>query len=215
MALAGYYEITLCAFGNLDEINLNEQPNNLNSYNSEEEIDIDQKFPLAKGWALKGNQKLGGRGGKRMKKEVKALLELFFLNGNRRSEDRMNAQSMRDELLKYVEAGELEEGDIPKVNTIQNWINTYARIFKERATERDLANECEKLTRGSSIKEVKIFKKFAKEGQRYIAKPLTKYATGVTPGRHKAVTFAEFLPKISKEGKKRGRGRGRSRDQEA
>ncbi|RIA79946.1 hypothetical protein C1645_839586, partial [Glomus cerebriforme] len=128
-----------------DEINLNEQPNNLNSYNSEEEIDIDQKFPLAKGWALKGNQKLGGRGGKRMKKEVKALLELFFLNGNRRSEDRMNAQSMRDELLKYVEAGELEEGDIPKVNTIQNWINTYARIFKERATERDLANECEKV----------------------------------------------------------------------
>ena len=106
---------------------------------------IDQIFPLKKGWALKGNQKLGGRGGKRMKKEVKTLLELFFLNGNRRSEDRMNAQGMRNELLKYVEAGELDEEDIPKVNTIQNWINTYARIFKERATERDLANEYEKV----------------------------------------------------------------------
>jgi hypothetical protein len=78
-----------------------------------------------------------------MKKEVKVLLELFFLNGNRRSEDRMNAQSMHDELLKRVEAGELEEEDIPKVNTIQNWINTYARAFKERATDRELANECE------------------------------------------------------------------------
>src|SRR6266498_1481712 len=104
---------------------------------------INQIFLLKKGWALKGNQKLGGRGGKRMKKEVKALLELFFLNGNRRSEDRMNARSMRDELLKHVEAGELEEEDIPKVNTIQNWINTYAHVFKERATERDLANEYE------------------------------------------------------------------------
>ena len=80
-----------------------------------------------------------------MKKEVKALLELFFLNGNRRSEDRMNTQSMRDELLKYVKAGELEEKDIPKVNTIQNWINTYACVFKERVTKCDLANECEKI----------------------------------------------------------------------
>ena len=35
-----YYEITLYAFKNLDEINLNERPNNLNSFNSEEEIDI-------------------------------------------------------------------------------------------------------------------------------------------------------------------------------
>ena len=80
-----------------------------------------------------------------MKKEVKSLLELFFLNGNRKSEDKMNAQGMHNELLKYIEAGELDEEDIPKVNTIQNWINTYARIFKERATERDLANECEGL----------------------------------------------------------------------
>jgi len=99
---------------------------------------IDQIFPLKKGWALKGNQKLGGRDGKRMKKEVKALLELFFLNGNRRQKDRMNAQEMHDELLKYIETS---EEDIPKVSTIQNWINTYTRIFKERATERELANE--------------------------------------------------------------------------
>jgi len=95
---------------------------------------------LAKGWALKGSQKLGGRGGKRIKKEVKALLELFFLNGNRRQKDRMNAQDMYSELLKYVETGELEKEDIPKVSTIQNWINTYTRIFKEKATERELAN---------------------------------------------------------------------------
>ncbi|RGB35610.1 hypothetical protein C1646_759162 [Rhizophagus diaphanus] len=57
----------------------------------------------------------------------------------------MIAQSMHNELLIYVEAGKLEEENIPKVNTIQNWINTYTRIFKKRATERDLANECEKM----------------------------------------------------------------------
>ncbi|CAB5201015.1 unnamed protein product [Rhizophagus irregularis] len=91
-----------------DEILPNEQPNDPNSFNSKEEIDIDQKFPLAKG-----------------------------------SEDRLNARSMRDELLKHVEADELEEEDILKVNTIQNWINTYTRVFKERATECDLANKFE------------------------------------------------------------------------
>ncbi|GET53136.1 hypothetical protein GLOIN_2v1769236 [Rhizophagus irregularis DAOM 181602=DAOM 197198] len=40
-------------------------------------------------------------------------------------------------------SGELEEENILKVNTIQNWINTYAYVLKERATDRDLANECE------------------------------------------------------------------------
>ncbi|RIA81783.1 hypothetical protein C1645_836415 [Glomus cerebriforme] len=94
------FEINLNILSN-DEILPNEQPNDPNSFNSEEEINIDQKFPLAKGWVLKGNQKLGRR------------------------------------------AGKLEEEDIPKVNTIQNWINTYAHVSKERATECDLANEYE------------------------------------------------------------------------
>ncbi|RHZ82825.1 hypothetical protein Glove_103g290 [Diversispora epigaea] len=81
----------------------------------------DERFPLLKGWALKGNQKLGIRGsGNRIKKNVKAMLERFFLNGNRQRQDRMNAQAMRDELMKYVETGEIEEEDVPKINTIQN-----------------------------------------------------------------------------------------------
>ncbi|RHZ50567.1 hypothetical protein Glove_495g38 [Diversispora epigaea] len=87
---------------------------------------IDSEFPLIKGWALKSNQKFGGKGGNRMKKEIKTLLECFFLNGNRNQKDKMNAQDMQTELLKYVEAGELAEDDIPKVSTIQNWIITYA-----------------------------------------------------------------------------------------
>ncbi|RHZ49869.1 hypothetical protein Glove_510g27 [Diversispora epigaea] len=75
---------------------------------------IDSEFPLIKGWALKSNQKFGGKGGNRMKKEIKTLLECFFLNGNRNQKDKMNAQDMQTELLKYIEAGELAEDDIPK-----------------------------------------------------------------------------------------------------
>lgn len=44
---------------------------------------IDVRFPLPIGWALKDNQILGIRGsGIRIKKNVKAMLERFFLLGN-------------------------------------------------------------------------------------------------------------------------------------
>ena len=103
---------------------------------------IDANFPLPKGWALNSNQKLGIRGsGVRIKKKVKALLEYFFLNGNRQHQDRMNAQVMHDELLKYVETGEIEEEEVLKVHTIQNWISSYTYAFKQKATESKLETE--------------------------------------------------------------------------
>ncbi|CAG8852389.1 34680_t:CDS:2, partial [Gigaspora margarita] len=92
----------------------------------ENEINNNVGFPLIKGWALKGSQKLGNRGGARIKKNIKLILERFFLNGNRRSQDRMNAQNMYNELLKYVEAGDIEKEDVPQISTIHNWINAYA-----------------------------------------------------------------------------------------
>lgn len=92
------------------------------------------QFPM--GWALKSNQKLGGKGkGKRMKKQVKELLKSFFLNGNLSQKDKMSAKDMYNELLVFVESGEMEAEDVPKITTIQNWISTYARTFKEQATE--------------------------------------------------------------------------------
>ncbi|CAG8566421.1 45868_t:CDS:2 [Gigaspora margarita] len=39
---------------------------------------IDVGFPLTKGWALKGNQKLGNRDGTRIKRDLKSILERFF-----------------------------------------------------------------------------------------------------------------------------------------
>ena len=40
-------------------------------------------FPLSLGWALKENQKFGKKGaGKRMTKQIRTLLEGFFMAGN-------------------------------------------------------------------------------------------------------------------------------------
>ena len=88
------------------------------------------------GWALKSNQKLGGKGkGKRMTKKVKELLKSFFLNGNLNQKDKMSAKEIYNELLTFVESGELEAKDVPKLTIIQNWISAYTRTFKEQATE--------------------------------------------------------------------------------
>ncbi|CAG8766006.1 16271_t:CDS:2, partial [Rhizophagus irregularis] len=92
------------------EILPNEQPNDSNSFNSEEEIDIN-KSTMNKNYI--------------MKIYLYTLHYSFHLNNRskvsiskrvnvKRSKDRMNARSMRDELLKHVKAGELEEEDIPK-----------------------------------------------------------------------------------------------------
>ncbi len=64
------------------------------------------------------------------------------------------------------------------------------------------------------VKKIEMFKKFEREGQQHIIKPTTKYVTGFTPNRPRVVTFAEFLPNVSKEetnrqgNTTRGRGRG-------
>ena len=93
------------------------------------------------GWALKSNQKLGGKGkGKRMKKMVKELLKSFFLNGNLNQKDKMSAKEMYNELLTFVESGELEANDVPRLAIIQNWILAYTRAFKEQATENMVKN---------------------------------------------------------------------------
>ncbi|CAG8613498.1 12886_t:CDS:2, partial [Gigaspora rosea] len=73
-------------------------------------------------------------GGKRMLENVKGLLERFFLNGNLNVRDRMTAQEIHDELYKFVESGEINEEDIPKVSTIKGWIATYSRALKRNTT---------------------------------------------------------------------------------
>ncbi|CAG8805696.1 2233_t:CDS:2, partial [Racocetra persica] len=79
------------------------------------------------GWALKGNQKLGNRNsGSRIKKNIKDLLKYFFLNSNRRSQDKMDDQAMHDKLLKYAKASEIEKENILQTTTIRNWLFSYS-----------------------------------------------------------------------------------------
>jgi len=47
---------------------------------------------------------------------------------------------MYNELLMFVESGELELEDVPKITIINNWISTYTRTFKEQATESMVKN---------------------------------------------------------------------------
>ncbi|CAB4401285.1 unnamed protein product [Rhizophagus irregularis] len=99
---------------NADEILSNEQPNDSNSFNSEEEIDI-SKSTMNKNYIMKiclYTLHYSFHLNNRLKVSISKRVSV------KRLEDRMNARSMRDELLKHVEAGELEEEDIPKVNTI-------------------------------------------------------------------------------------------------
>ena len=47
----------------------------------------------------------------------------------------MSARDIYNELLIFVNSGELEAEDVPKIATIQNWISAYTQTFKEQATE--------------------------------------------------------------------------------
>ncbi|GET03160.1 hypothetical protein GLOIN_2v1480061 [Rhizophagus clarus] len=51
---------------------------------------------------------------------------------------KMIAQEMYDNLTEYVSQREIDESDIPKVVTIQNWIANYTRTFKVSASLRAL-----------------------------------------------------------------------------
>ncbi|CAG8742913.1 11583_t:CDS:1, partial [Dentiscutata heterogama] len=59
-------------------------------------------------------------GGARIKKNIRAKLEGFFLNGNRVDKDKMSTKAMQAELLKFVENRDIEAENISKTSTIQN-----------------------------------------------------------------------------------------------
>ncbi|CAG8614165.1 39733_t:CDS:2, partial [Gigaspora margarita] len=51
---------------------------------------------------------------------------------------KLNAQEIQQELLYYVKQGEIEESEIPKVSTIQNWIHTFTCSFKSSLSQKIL-----------------------------------------------------------------------------
>jgi hypothetical protein len=91
------------------------------------------------GWALKEKQTVNQRGVvKRIKPEIKALMETMFLNGNIDKRKKMSAQDMHNNLMERALHEEIEEEEVPKVSTIQNWIANYTRTFKASASLRAL-----------------------------------------------------------------------------
>ena len=91
------------------------------------------------GWALKEKQTINQRGVvKRIKPEIKALMETMFLNGNIDKRKKMSAQEMHNNLMERALQEEIEKEEVPKVSTIQNWIANYTRSFKASASLRAL-----------------------------------------------------------------------------
>jgi len=73
-----------------------------------------------------------------MTAEVKQLLETMFHMGIANPRQKMNPQQMREELLQRVPKGELREEDVPKISTIQNWISSFSRRWKEAMALRSM-----------------------------------------------------------------------------
>nr|CAG8517254.1 7859_t:CDS:2 [Entrophospora candida] len=122
-----------------EELSVNEddkQPINYES-NNVQLLDVGETFELKKGWALKGNQKYGKRGGgKRMTKRVKSYLEGYFLAGNINKSDRMAADEMVSELQVLAQEGEIPIEEVPGKTTVANWIKHYAAGLKQLAAKR-------------------------------------------------------------------------------
>ena len=91
---------------------------------------------MASGWALKSVQKFGKKGGgKRISKKVWNLLQGYFLEGNVNKSERHTAESMLIQLKQNAEEGVIEEEEIPKLETIRNWISRYTNQHRQEAAK--------------------------------------------------------------------------------
>ncbi|CAG8769008.1 32000_t:CDS:2 [Gigaspora margarita] len=113
-----------------------------NDYNGKEDFEMDVEYIEHENYFVQIQMEvcLLHYGGERIKKKVIELLKQFFLNGNINPEDRLNAQGMHAELMEFVRAGEIEEENVPKVGTIQNWIGRYSCKFNHEETFMALQN---------------------------------------------------------------------------
>jgi hypothetical protein len=90
------------------------------------------------GWALKSNKNYKQEPWKRISKSAKHLLENMFHAGTANPNNKFSAQQMHEELVRRVQLGELDENDVPKISTIQNWITGFSRKWKESMAIREL-----------------------------------------------------------------------------
>jgi len=55
----------------------------------------------------------------------------MFHAGTVDNKNKISGEEMYDELLKRAQRGEFDQNDIPKVSTINNWIATFSRKWKQ------------------------------------------------------------------------------------
>ncbi|CAG8607145.1 231_t:CDS:2, partial [Dentiscutata heterogama] len=67
----------------------------------------------------------------------------MFLNRNINLHDKLTTQEMHDSFQEFVVSGEVGKEDVPNMNTIKNWINSYLAEFKEQVIQKKkkLANK--------------------------------------------------------------------------
>ncbi|CAG8730713.1 7773_t:CDS:1, partial [Racocetra fulgida] len=98
------------------------------------------QYPLPKGWAIKGKQKFGKKGGAHISKEVADLLKSYFHAGNANSSQCYQPEDMLCALNKKADNNELDHTQIPKLETIRNWISRYSIAIKKEIAEKMLTS---------------------------------------------------------------------------
>jgi len=66
-----------------------------------------------------------------MTKQIRSLLENMFHAGTVDNNNKISGEKMYEELLKRAQRSEFDQSDIPKVSTINNWIATFSRKWKQ------------------------------------------------------------------------------------
>ncbi|RIB18819.1 hypothetical protein C2G38_2036565 [Gigaspora rosea] len=97
------------------------------------------KFPLESEWALKSRQKYGKKGTrKHISKKIWNFLEGYFLEDDIDKSKRFTTTSMLECLKSKVDERELDENEIPKLQTIQVWIARYLEQHHQKMSEKSI-----------------------------------------------------------------------------
>ncbi|CAH1768947.1 949_t:CDS:2 [Entrophospora sp. SA101] len=105
------------------------------SYNQSIDINVLLKEKLLPGFALKGNQKFGKKGGgKHLNVNVVEKLKVMFLQGNIDNYMKMSAEDMLSNLNDLAKENEIEEDDIPTLQQIKSWISRFNQKYKKESS---------------------------------------------------------------------------------
>ncbi|RHZ56311.1 hypothetical protein Glove_402g101 [Diversispora epigaea] len=96
-------------------------------------------------------------GGKRILKKVWNLLQEYFLEGNIDKSERHTAESMFFQLKQCAENGIIDKEEIPKLETIRNWISRYASQYRQEAAIFTYRKLLDQLLKVFKVQSNKIF----------------------------------------------------------